>query len=628
MSEELAFNINKATAEFLNQNISKITDIAKTSYRNLTDQLKLRLKITYRNYLQCVFDRQSKAKSFLIRNEPSFLYDFYAPLGVTCEKRNRPNAAIDNIISKSNFAVITGSAGSGKSMMMRHLFLDTIVQAEKIPVFVDLRDLNDGTISLLDLIKYKLKKNKFNLDDDYIDKALDTGHFAFFLDGFDEVTYSERQSVTKSIQELTQDFDENYIIVSSRPDQEFGGWHLFDIWQINPLTLDLACELVFKTHFENDFKSKFIKDLKDKLFEEHKSFLSNPLLLSIMLLTYQENAKIPTKLSIFYDQAYQVLFQRHDALKSTFTRKRHCNLDIKDFEKVFSAFSILTYEKRALRFSRMRILDYLETTKKLINISFDAEEYLIDATQAVCLLVEDGNEITFAHSSLQEYFTALYISQLNSIEKQRNLLIHFLRPNQNNVLRLLDEISPDLLEKAFIIPCIQKIEEAINLNDELEITHYKNFIEIVLGKYISLNENQIIFNVELDIFTDNISQNNLSSDIFFNQVYGFVMLRYRNVMNIYWNNFFNENHELISKLRRMFIQPNDELSNELDKVSEIEIDKIINNPDLLQLFSNGNHFYSLKNLKDFISIKNLLIKKHRLKEISIEEELLKGNSFI
>ncbi len=41
-----------------------------------------------------------------------------------------------------------------------------------------------------------------------------------------------------------------------------------------------------------------------------------------MLLTYGQSLDIPNKLNIFYNQAYEVLFQRHDTLKGGFQRNK------------------------------------------------------------------------------------------------------------------------------------------------------------------------------------------------------------------------------------------------------------------------------------------------------------------
>ena len=41
----------------------------------------------------------------------------------------------------------------------------------------------------------------------------------------------------------------------------------------------------------------------------------------MMLMTFDEFAEIPSKMHIFYDQAFSVLYNKHDAMKTSFRRK-------------------------------------------------------------------------------------------------------------------------------------------------------------------------------------------------------------------------------------------------------------------------------------------------------------------
>ena len=45
-------------------------------------QVRLKLRRTYSAYLKQIILRYGRAKSFFVRTEPTFLYDFYAPLGM------------------------------------------------------------------------------------------------------------------------------------------------------------------------------------------------------------------------------------------------------------------------------------------------------------------------------------------------------------------------------------------------------------------------------------------------------------------------------------------------------------------------------------------------------------------
>ena len=475
MNDEV--DINKLAVEFVNQNIESFYETGKDVIKGAADRVRLTLNSSYKSYLACALPRYSKAKSFFVRNEPTYLYNFYVPIGVSCGDAKIEKVSLRQLAAVNPHSVITGGGGSGKSMLMRHLFLDAIISKHKVPVYLELRELNQNHQTLISLIHEALHSNKFHLDEAYIEKALKAGHFALLFDGFDEVTLSLRKVISKELLSLAKNYDKNLIFVSSRPDNEFGGWSSFNVFSMSALTLDQACELVHKLPFESELKSKFLKDLQDSLFKKHHSFLSNPLLLSIMLLTCGQSADIPNKLNVFYNQAYEALFQRHDALKGAFQRDRATSLDIQDFARVFSAFSLQTYDKRIFQMSKSQAIDYLERSKTILSINFNSTDYLMDAEQAVCLLVEDGLLITFSHRSFQEYFVARFIYHAKR-DVQQKLIEKYARSLfMDNVMGLLFEMNPELIERALLIPGFERLERSIKVKRKVGVTHFLRFLK-------------------------------------------------------------------------------------------------------------------------------------------------------
>lgn len=106
------------------------------------------------------------------------------------------------------------------------------------------------------------------------------------------------------------------ILITSRPDDIFSSWEEFQILTIAPFTKEKSIGLIEKIDYDETVKNKFIAHLNKDLFKKHESFLSNPLLITIMLLTYDQLAEIPNKLHIFYEQAFDTLNGRQ-----SYTRK-------------------------------------------------------------------------------------------------------------------------------------------------------------------------------------------------------------------------------------------------------------------------------------------------------------------
>ena len=143
--------------------------------------------------------------------------------------------------------------------------------------------------------------------------------------------------VDKKIREKTDLNDnKNHFIISSRPTDAFIGWNDFSEMSACALTKEQALNLIKKIDYSEPAKSTFYQELDNNLYDKYKSFASNPLLLTIMLLTFSNHASIPAKLNDFYEAAFSTLFNMHDATKDCYVRDTRTNLGIDEFKTIFS----------------------------------------------------------------------------------------------------------------------------------------------------------------------------------------------------------------------------------------------------------------------------------------------------
>lgn len=444
--------------------LPKAWDLAKTTSKSLGAKVSYDFRIAHEHYCVDVVKKYCRARTFFIRDEPRFLDDFYVAASIIKRETIRvPRAGLNDLSEVARRTIVVGSGGSGKTIFMRHLLLDAIQSGERYPVFIELRALNDlDHVDLESLIVDFMLDHKFPLDATFARQSLYDGLLVVLLDGFDEVVVDKRKHLEKEIRKVGTK-SASQIVVSSRQDSLLEGWENFSTVRIAPLELDEACELIEKIPFqgEDEIKSRFVQRLREGLFESHRHFLSNPLLLSIMLLTYGDSADIPSKFSSFYEQAYAALFQKHDALKSGYRRERQGSLDILDFSRLFAAFSAITYDKRIFRFSLTEGIAHVDVAKKLVGLSNTSSEgFLEDARQAVCLLIEDGLEYSYVHRSFQEFFVAKFIAEASQGMKAKFLdkLIAGIEHGYEgeNVIQLLYEMNPALVEEHYLMPETKK----------------------------------------------------------------------------------------------------------------------------------------------------------------------------
>lgn len=161
--------------------------------------------------------------------------------------------------------------------------------------------------------------------------------------------------------------------------------------------------------------------MDEYLYDKYETFASNPLLLTIMLLTFESRVSIPDKLNDFFEQAFTTLFHTHDATKGGYKRDICSGLGYEDFKTVFAYFCFKSFFNSDYRFSENKVLEYIGIArqKRVVEVNFDSMDFLIDLTNSVCMLIHDGLEYRFSHRSFQEYFAALYTVQLDD-EQQKN----------------------------------------------------------------------------------------------------------------------------------------------------------------------------------------------------------------
>ena len=477
-------DLNSIAATVIQNNIDKIVDFATTSAKTTRSLLRTKLKGTYTTYIKRVLERYSRAKSFFVRAEPVSLYTMFVPLDL--ENPNRRVIAPDfhDVLEHNPHVLIGGSGGSGKSMMMRHLLLGCLQDAEYTPIFIELRDLNETDKSLFEALRTTLGVHGLKVEEGFVERALQAGHLALFLDGFDELTENRRKSLAQEVRALTDRCPRTPVVASSRPDSELAGWTQYTQFQVAPLDIERAAELVERVPYDPELKARFIEDLRYGLFHEHESFLSNPLLLSIMLMTYGDVAHIPSKLSVFYNQAYEALFHKHDALKGGFQRDRRSGLDIQDFATVFAAFSIFSYDSRMFTFSRTQALALFTKAKSVVQAEFESGRVLDDATQAVCLLVEEGLDLTFSHRSFQEYFAARFIQDSPPKVKKALIRKYARSVPRDSVISLLHEMDPHAVEAYFLLPMMDRHRENIKLHKRVGVTHFVRHLKKLFSQFV------------------------------------------------------------------------------------------------------------------------------------------------
>lgn len=449
-------------------NIPKIYQKLKQIYKDLQFKTEEELGVVYQEYLQFTYKKYSTVKTLLYKNEGKFLYDFYEH--VYLDDNNSDLIETTNtelIFEKTSNVILTGTGGIGKSMLVKHIFINQIQQATSIPIFIELKSLNDFEFSeneLVDFIYQEVRNHHLNLVKEYFTGTLDAGRYTIIFDGLDEVNPTKRSWLDEEIKKFVTLYNNNRYILSSRPSEEFIGWNQFAEYGIKKLNKNQALALINKLNYDDRVKRRFYRELKSYLYDTHKSFASIPLLLTIMLMTYEAGASIPNNLTDFYNQAFYTLYQRHDASKSGYKRELKAKLTPEEFRNILAYIGLKTFFDGKVDFDRTTLDDIITKYCLKNNFELKTNDIVYDATHSACMMLQEGVSLKFSHRSFQEYFAAVGINQLDD-KLQRQILVKWSEADRNNIeshrtfMNALFTIQKERTFKNLCIPIIESMDK-------------------------------------------------------------------------------------------------------------------------------------------------------------------------
>ena len=464
--------------------------IVSELFKGVTDEIKFVVNNRILEYQAEEYSRNLYTKTLLHRAQPKRLFDFYIPLHIIDPEKHRPRRqmskkeriptdSIENLFKLAPNITIIGSAGSGKSTILKYLFINCLQTLFKIPIKVELRYLNDFEGSIIDyIVNNVFKINQLSDNEKITNRLLLSGKFVFFLDGYDEINSAKREKVTKEIDDLVKVYNKNNFLLTSRPYTSIDLLHTFHNFYVSDLIDEEIEEFVKKQLPENEreLTNKIIEAIHNEENRSFRSFLSNPLLLSMFILSFQSYANIPQKRSTFYKQVFDALFSMHDSMsKLAFVREKQSGLSKEKIEEILGLFSFISFFEEKFVFSSLYFNEKLNQIKdRKKHIDFENEKLIQDLQIAIGIINKEGLEYTFPHRSLQEYFAAEYISNLNIKNKEliyTKILariseeVFFFLERNNFYFLLLEEDFVDFT-KFITIPLVQRIVEDINKSIE------------------------------------------------------------------------------------------------------------------------------------------------------------------
>jgi hypothetical protein len=421
----------------------------------------------FEEYLLRTYQNTYFINTIVFPNQQIKLRDIYYPVKLVNSRDNRAIVSSEineAFFQENNRILVSDYAGMGKSTLSKFLTSHIIDKQIGIPIFIELKRLGKENPILTEIYS-QLNPIDDNFNQDFIIRLLKRGDFVVILDGFDEVSVANQETVITDIRQFISRASKNNFVMTSRPEAILASFGEFQEFYIKPLEIEESYEIIDKLNILSPVKiAKMLRIDIDKRLDSVRGFLRNPFLVSLLFKSYTYNKDIPSKKSTFYDEVYTAFYKAHDLSKDGYKREKASKLDIQDFRTILRELAFASSKLRIVEYSKQELIESINSAKKRCpDLNFKAIDFFDDLILSVPLIVKDGSKYKWAHKSIQDYFSAEFICFHSQKEEICNKIYSTQNESFLNVLLLLQELEQKLFKKTILLKL---------LNDF--INHYNN----------------------------------------------------------------------------------------------------------------------------------------------------------
>jgi len=477
-------NIQQRGMDLLAERATELVDfILKTAPGFLVEQAKngeLILNKGLPEYLEANYSKCETIRTLLKRDSPTFLDNVYQEHTFQTDGNVRSEESLRKSIGiKLERNIVSGGAGSGKSVFLKRLFRKSIEEGHTYyPIFFEFRAIPIGSKEgLLEHIFKSISQYAPSFTKKQFNFGLRSGLFYLMLDALDEAPIDTRDALVEEIDGISKKYPKCPLVITSRPSQDFRSWEGFHTSHMRPFTLDQCRSFIEKVDYPSEKKEEFLEFVTEENFGKHGAFLSNPLLASMMLLTFEEYGDIPERKHVFYDKCFQVLLREHDASKGRFRRRYSSGLSHEQLENVFTYFCVFSYLEGKYNFSYSEVELFALSALEACGVSAEIPLIIDDFIDAISILQKDGNYYEFTHRSFQEYFYARFAVR----DRDLNLVDKIDEIRETNIsdgaIKMIADMDKTYFERSFLLPVAERILK------EVEGVDHENAPDRLIGKF-------------------------------------------------------------------------------------------------------------------------------------------------
>ena len=328
--------------------------------------------------------------------------------------------------------MVLGKPGSGKTTFLQHVAIECVqgrFQANRVPIFIRLKDFakyarERENFRLLDYISREFRC--CGISEQQVTEAILTqGRGLILLDGLDEVTDEDENKVVEELQQFSEDYYKNQLIITCRiaaSKYRFPGFTDVEVADFNKAQIESFAQKWFVAVARNNVEAglatarQFIQKLNRSENQQIRELAITPILLHLTCLVFQSKTDFPSNRAKLYAQGIEILLKRWDETRGIQRDEVYRSLTLPRQKLLLAQIAAITFERGDYFFEQDKIqqliADYLGTLPNgktaPDELQMDSEAVLKAIEAQHGLLVERARGIySFSHLTFQEYFTTL-----------------------------------------------------------------------------------------------------------------------------------------------------------------------------------------------------------------------------
>lgn len=332
--------------------------------------------------------------------------------------------------------LLLGSGGSGKTLTLQHLLLESINRFNDtgiLPVFLELRFFVQSD-SIEGFIAKTLNRGGGSFEEDDVIDLLKNARLHVLCDGLDEIDPSDIGDFQRKMDGFASQYSKVMLIVASRDGAArlgLSGFKPMYVWPFDNRQSLLLIDKILVQSGKPEDKEGIIKYIDHGFIKKNGVFASHPMMLTFVARNYRRFNKNDESHLSFYRSAYDALLSGHDDNKKPYDRIFMSVDNAEQFTEVFSEFCAKSYERGEHEFDEesfealfKELTSYkdFENTHKMCKKNFQH-----DACSTACIMYEEKEEgkIFYIDPGFQKYlFAHYYINADDEKTKEMGVMLN------------------------------------------------------------------------------------------------------------------------------------------------------------------------------------------------------------